>query len=131
MVWTGSIWLRIGTRRALMNTVMNLLVRYNDGKFLSSYTTGGFSRRTGLREDSYTECNDNCRTLYFLARVGFFLPQVLYGFGGTLIGENLYSFFLNSHSGGWSPSWVHSARRPLNGLLYLPLVIMMMENLVE
>jgi hypothetical protein len=28
--------------------------------------------------------------------------------------------FLNSHSGGWSPSWVHSARRPLNGLLYLP-----------
>jgi hypothetical protein len=38
---------------------------------------------------------------------------------------------LNSHSGGWSPSWVHSARRPLNGLLYLPRVIMMMENLVE
>jgi hypothetical protein len=26
---------------------------------------------------------------------------------------------------------VHSARRPLNGLLYLPWVIMMMENLVE
>jgi hypothetical protein len=41
------------------------------------------------------------------------------------------SFFLNSHSGGWSPSWVHSARRPLNGLLYLPQVIMMMEKLVE
>jgi hypothetical protein len=40
-------------------------------------------------------------------------------------------FFLNSHSGGWSPNWVHSARRPLNGLLYLPRVIMMMENLVE
>jgi hypothetical protein len=34
-------------------------------------------------------------------------------------------------SGGWSPNWVHSARRPLNGLLYLPLVIMLMENLVE
>jgi hypothetical protein len=31
----------------------------------------------------------------------------------------------------WSPSWVHSARRPLNGLLYLPRVIMKMENLVE
>jgi hypothetical protein len=30
------------------------------------------------------------------------------------------NFFFNSHSGGWSPSWVHSARRPLNGLLYLP-----------
>jgi hypothetical protein len=27
--------------------------------------------------------------------------------------------------------WIHSARRPLNGLLYLPRVIMMMENLVE
>jgi hypothetical protein len=38
---------------------------------------------------------------------------------------------LNSHSGRWGPSWVHSARRPLNGLLYLPRVIMMMENLVE
>jgi hypothetical protein len=34
-----------------------------------------------------------------------------------------------SHSGGWN--WVHSARRPLNGLSYLPRVIMMMENLVE
>jgi hypothetical protein len=41
------------------------------------------------------------------------------------------NFFLNSHSGGWSPSWVHSARLPLNGLLYLPRVIMMMENLVD
>jgi hypothetical protein len=28
-------------------------------------------------------------------------------------------------------NWVHSALRPLIGLLYLPLVIMMMENLVE
>jgi hypothetical protein len=40
-------------------------------------------------------------------------------------------FFLNSHSGGWSPNWVHSARRPLTGLLYLPRVIVKMENLVE
>jgi hypothetical protein len=39
--------------------------------------------------------------------------------------------FFNSHSGGWSPSRVHLARRPLNGLLYLPRVIMMMEYLVE
>jgi hypothetical protein len=41
------------------------------------------------------------------------------------------SFFFNSHSGGWSPNWVHSARRPLTGLLYLPRVIVRMENLVE
>jgi hypothetical protein len=35
------------------------------------------------------------------------------------------------YSGGWSPNWVHSARRPLTGLLYLPRVIVRMENLVE
>jgi hypothetical protein len=33
--------------------------------------------------------------------------------------------------GGWNPNWVHSARRPLTGLLYLPRVIVRMENLVE
>jgi hypothetical protein len=46
-------------------------------------------------------------------------------FGSTVF------FFLNSHSGGVESKWFHSARRPLNGLLYLPRVIMMMENLVE
>jgi hypothetical protein len=40
-------------------------------------------------------------------------------------------FFFKLHSGGWSPNWVHSARRPLTGLLYLPWVIVRMENLVE
>jgi hypothetical protein len=45
--------------------------------------------------------------------------------------EYLPLFFFNSHSGGVESNWVHSARRPLNGLLYLPRVIMMMENLVE
>jgi hypothetical protein len=36
-----------------------------------------------------------------------------------------------SHTEGWGPNWVYSARRPLNGLWYLPRVIqMMMENLV-
>jgi hypothetical protein len=44
--------------------------------------------------------------------------------------SNLYVPIV-SHSGRWSPNWVHSARRPLNDLLYLPRVIMMMENLVE
>jgi hypothetical protein len=43
----------------------------------------------------------------------------------------LYNFFFNSHSGGWSPYWVHSACQPINGLLYLLRVIMMMEYLVE
>jgi hypothetical protein len=43
--------------------------------------------------------------------------------------RGLIFFYL--HSGGWSPNWVHSARRPLTGLLYLPVVIVRMENLVE
>jgi hypothetical protein len=39
--------------------------------------------------------------------------------------------FCISFSGGWSPNWVHSARRSLTGLLYLPRVIVRIENLVE
>jgi hypothetical protein len=47
--------------------------------------------------------------------------------------ENVHftQFFFNLHSGGWSPNWVHSARRPITGLLYLPRMIVRMENLVE
>jgi hypothetical protein len=41
------------------------------------------------------------------------------------------AFFFNLHNGGWSPNWVHSARGPLTGLLYLPRVIVKMENSVE
>jgi hypothetical protein len=44
---------------------------------------------------------------------------------------SLQFFFVILHSGGGSPTWVHSARRPLTGLLYLPGVIVRMENLVE
>jgi hypothetical protein len=40
-------------------------------------------------------------------------------------------FFFNSHSWGWSPNWVHSARRPLIGLMYMPRVIVRMENLLK
>jgi hypothetical protein len=36
--------------RVPMNTVMNLRVRYNVGKFLGRCTTGGFSRRAQLHE---------------------------------------------------------------------------------
>jgi hypothetical protein len=38
--------------RALMNTIMNLRVPQNPGKFLSSSTSGGFSRRAQLHEVS-------------------------------------------------------------------------------
>jgi hypothetical protein len=36
--------------RALVNTVMNLWVPLNAGKFLSSCTIGGFSRKDQLHE---------------------------------------------------------------------------------
>jgi hypothetical protein len=36
--------------RALVNTVMNLRVPYNAGKFLSSCTIDSFSRRAQLHE---------------------------------------------------------------------------------
>jgi hypothetical protein len=36
--------------RALVNTVMNLRVLQNAGKFLRGCTIGGFSRRAQLRE---------------------------------------------------------------------------------
>jgi hypothetical protein len=39
--------------------------------------------------------------------------------------------WINSNSGGLESNWVHSARRSPIGLLYLPWVIMGMENLVE
>jgi hypothetical protein len=39
---------------------------------------------------------------------------------------SVFSTVKNSHSGGWNPNWVHSARRPPIGP-----VIVRMENLVE
>jgi hypothetical protein len=36
--------------RALVNTVMNLRVPLNTGKFLSGCTIGGFSRKAQLRK---------------------------------------------------------------------------------
>jgi hypothetical protein len=51
MAWSGSRlaqdrdWWRV-----LVNTVMNLRVPYNAGKFLSTCTIGGFSSRAELHE---------------------------------------------------------------------------------
>jgi hypothetical protein len=39
--------------RVFVNTVMNLRVHSNAGKFFRIYTTGGFSRRAKLHEVSY------------------------------------------------------------------------------
>jgi hypothetical protein len=43
----------------------------------------------------------------------------------------IYIFKICIVGEGWSPNWVHSARRPFIGLLCLPRVIVRMENLVE
>jgi hypothetical protein len=42
--------------RALVNTVINIRVPYNVRKFLSSCTTGDFSRRDQLHEVNYSWC---------------------------------------------------------------------------
>jgi hypothetical protein len=47
--WDAMDWIDLACNRdqwrALVNTVMNLRVPLNTGKFLSSYTVGSFSRR--------------------------------------------------------------------------------------
>jgi hypothetical protein len=45
------------------------------------------------------------------------------------VAQNAVCCFFFSHSVGWN--WVHSARRPLNGLLCPLRVIVVVENLVE
>jgi hypothetical protein len=50
--WGGIDWIDLAQDRdqwrAFMNTAMNIRVPKNIQKFLSSSTTGGFSRRTQL-----------------------------------------------------------------------------------
>jgi hypothetical protein len=51
--WGGMDWIVLaqdrGQWRALDNTVINLWVPYNVGKFLNSCTTGSLSRRAQLQ----------------------------------------------------------------------------------
>jgi hypothetical protein len=54
IAWDGVDWIDLaqdrGQWRALVNTVMNLRVPQNAGKFLSGCTIGSFSRRAQLRK---------------------------------------------------------------------------------
>jgi hypothetical protein len=52
--WDGMDWTDLAYGwdqwRVLVNTVMNLRIPYNAGKFLSSCTIGGLSRRAQLHK---------------------------------------------------------------------------------
>jgi hypothetical protein len=52
--WDGMVWIDVAPDRdewrAFVNTVMNLWVPQNAGKFMSSCTIGSFSRRAQLHE---------------------------------------------------------------------------------
>jgi hypothetical protein len=52
--WDGVDWIDVAPDRdqwrALVNTVMNLRVPWNAGKFLSDCTIGGFSKMAQLRK---------------------------------------------------------------------------------
>jgi hypothetical protein len=54
--WGGMDWIDLpqdrGQWRTLVNTVVNIQVSQNNGKFFSSYTTDKLSRRTQLHEIS-------------------------------------------------------------------------------
>jgi hypothetical protein len=92
---TGFIWLSIGTRRALLNTIMNLRFPYNTGEFLSSFAAGGFSRRTQLHvvteydsiECLYEEVQGTfANSVFYFSRVVIFfglLQDIIYSLSTT------------------------------------------------
>jgi hypothetical protein len=55
--WDGMDWIDLAEDRdqwkALMNTIMNLRVPQNGGKFLSGSTIDNFSRRAQLRKSAH------------------------------------------------------------------------------
>jgi hypothetical protein len=57
--WDGMDWIHLAQDgdqwRALVNTAVNLQIPKNVGKFLSSFTIGGFSTRPQLHEVSSSQ----------------------------------------------------------------------------
>jgi hypothetical protein len=48
--WVGMDWINMAQDRALVNTVLNLRVPLNAGKFFCGCIIGGFSRRAQLHK---------------------------------------------------------------------------------
>jgi hypothetical protein len=63
-----------------VNTVMNLLVPQNAGKFLNSCTTVGFSRRAQLHELSY-----------IIMKTNMFQPQTAHFHRHPVVRTTLYN----------------------------------------
>jgi hypothetical protein len=55
--------------RAVVNTVMNLWVPWNVGKFLSSLATGGFLRKTQLYFNNNNNNNNNLRNFLIMLQL--------------------------------------------------------------
>jgi hypothetical protein len=72
VAWGGTDWIYLAQDRdqwkGLVNTVMNLLVLQNFGKFLSSCATGGFSRRAQLQGVSYLAKIQSIRLVFQIIR---------------------------------------------------------------
>jgi hypothetical protein len=86
--------------RALVDTVTNLWVPYNVGKFLSSCTTGGFSRRSQL----HGELSVYIKSAIFWAVVSCSPVEVHPCFRGTYAGDkqSLLAVFLLATYLGYS-----------------------------
>jgi hypothetical protein len=99
-----------------------------------------YSRKTNVLRYEYQLCHAAMTSVSNIKDLGASFESELYFHNHVdllfceyikLLGLIRSIIFFNLHSGGWSLNWVHSARRPLTGLLYLPRVIVRMENLVE
>jgi hypothetical protein len=58
------------------------------------------------------------KLIYIYLRFG--RKYCLHPQGRRINRPSIYIFFLNFHSGGWSPNWVHSARRPFQSWPIVP-----------
>jgi hypothetical protein len=108
-------------------TKINWLMVFRE--IIAVYSENGVKQKTWRYNAEIIILVEACGTEYLTpAGGGVQLLQLLTLPLGPLCAP---SFFLNLIKGGGVHTGSHSARRPLNGLLYLPQVIIIMKNLVE